>query len=130
MRIVVVGSFGSQGDPQYRVHQPAAALAALPGFEVFEVHPDASARDAAALAADGLGGFFPRSQFVACIAAAVPAAAQGASQRNGVTAPAAIAHRLSGQCSSFGKPYGGDEPSIRASMALPEPGPFFISPQF
>ena len=54
MRIVVVGSFGSQGDPQYRVHQPAAALAALPGFEVFELHPDAVARDAAALAADVL----------------------------------------------------------------------------
>jgi tetratricopeptide (TPR) repeat protein len=54
MRIVIVGSFGSQGDPQYRVHQPAAALATLPGVEVFEVHPDASARDAAALAADVL----------------------------------------------------------------------------
>jgi hypothetical protein len=36
MRIVIVGSFGSQGDPQYRLHQPAAALAALPGVEVFE----------------------------------------------------------------------------------------------
>ena len=54
MRIVIVGSFGSQGDPQYRVHQPAAALAALPGVEVFEVHPEASACDVVALAADVL----------------------------------------------------------------------------
>ena len=52
MRIVLIGSFGSSGDQHYRVHQPAAALAALPGVEVFEVHPDARYRDAAALAAD------------------------------------------------------------------------------
>jgi tetratricopeptide (TPR) repeat protein len=52
MRIVVIGSFGSSGDQHYRVHQPAAALAALSGVEVFEVHPAARHRDAAALAAD------------------------------------------------------------------------------
>ena len=52
MRIVLIGSFVSSGDQHYRVHQPAAALAALPGVEMFEVHPDARYRDAAALAAD------------------------------------------------------------------------------
>ena len=46
----MIGSFGSSGDQHYRVHQPVAALAALPGVEVFEVHPDARYRDAAALA--------------------------------------------------------------------------------
>lgn len=52
VRIVIIGSFGAQGDPMYRVHQPAAALAGLPGVQVIEVHPAAAARDAAALAAD------------------------------------------------------------------------------
>lgn len=52
MRIVIIGSFGAQGDPVYRVHQAAAALAGLPGVQVIEVHPAAAARDAAALAAD------------------------------------------------------------------------------
>lgn len=52
MRIVNIGSFGVQGDPQYRLHQPMAALAEQPGLELVEVHPAAAARDSAALAAD------------------------------------------------------------------------------
>lgn len=52
VRIVIIGSFGAQGDPVYRVHQPATALAGLPDVQVIEVHPAAAARDAAALAAD------------------------------------------------------------------------------
>ena len=43
---------GSIGDNLYRLHQPAAALAALPGVEVFEVHPQARHHDGAVLAAD------------------------------------------------------------------------------
>ena len=43
---------GSTGDNLYRLHQPAAALAALPGVEVFEVHPQARHHDGAVLAAD------------------------------------------------------------------------------
>lgn len=52
LRLVLVGSMGSVGDNLYRLHQPAAALAALPGVEVFEVHPQARHHDAAVLAAD------------------------------------------------------------------------------
>jgi tetratricopeptide (TPR) repeat protein len=52
LRLVLVGSMGSIGDNLYRLHQPAAALAALPGVEVFEVHPQARHHDAAVLAAD------------------------------------------------------------------------------
>jgi tetratricopeptide (TPR) repeat protein len=52
LRLVLVGSMGAIGDNLYRLHQPAAALAALPGVEVFEVHPQARHHDAAVLAAD------------------------------------------------------------------------------
>jgi tetratricopeptide (TPR) repeat protein len=52
LRLVLVGGMGSIGDNLYRLHQPAAALAALPGVEVFEVHPQARHHDAAVLAAD------------------------------------------------------------------------------
>ena len=54
LRLVLVGSMGSVGDNLYRLHQPAAALARQEGVEVFEVHPQARPRDAAALAADVL----------------------------------------------------------------------------
>jgi lactate dehydrogenase-like 2-hydroxyacid dehydrogenase len=52
LRLVLVGSMGSVGDNLYRLHQPASALAALPGVEVFEVHPQARHHDSAVLAAD------------------------------------------------------------------------------
>lgn len=52
LEILLVGSFGNSGDPVYRVHQPAAALAALQGVVVHELHPNARDRDQAALAAD------------------------------------------------------------------------------
>ncbi len=52
LQILLIGSFGTSGDPVYRVHQQAAALAALEGVEVHELHPNARARDQAALAAD------------------------------------------------------------------------------
>ena len=52
LNLVLVGRMGSIGDNLYRLHQPAAALAALPGVEVFEVHPQARHHDAAVLAAD------------------------------------------------------------------------------
>lgn len=52
LQILLIGSFGNSGDPVYRVHQQAAALAALEGVEVQELHPNARARDQAALAAD------------------------------------------------------------------------------
>lgn len=51
-QIVLIGSFGHSGDPVYRVHQPAAALAALEGVVVHELHPNARDRDQAAIAAD------------------------------------------------------------------------------
>jgi hypothetical protein len=51
-QIVLIGSFGHSGDPVYRVHQPAAALAALEGVVVYELHPNARDRDQAAIAAD------------------------------------------------------------------------------
>ncbi len=50
--IVLVGSMGSIGDNQYRLHQPAAALAELDNIQVYEVHPQARYHDAAVLAAD------------------------------------------------------------------------------
>jgi tetratricopeptide (TPR) repeat protein len=49
---VLVGGMGAIGDNLYRLHQPAAALAALADVEVFEVHPQARHHDAAVLAAD------------------------------------------------------------------------------
>ena len=52
LRLVLVGGMGSIGDNIYRLHQPAAALAGLPGVELFEVHPQARHHDAAVLAAD------------------------------------------------------------------------------
>ena len=52
LRLVLVGGMGSIGDNLYRLHQPAAALAALADVEVFEVHPQARHHDAAVLAAD------------------------------------------------------------------------------
>ncbi len=52
--IVQIASLGNIGDNIYRVHQPCAALAQLPGVEVFEVHAQSRHRDAAALAADVL----------------------------------------------------------------------------
>jgi tetratricopeptide (TPR) repeat protein len=52
LRLVLVGGMGSSGDNLYRLHQPAAALAAVPGVEVFEVHPQARHHDDAVLAAD------------------------------------------------------------------------------
>ena len=52
LRIVLVGSMGSIGDNQYRLHQPAAALAELDNIHVYEVHPQARYHDAAVLAAD------------------------------------------------------------------------------
>lgn len=54
LQLLLIGSFGSSGDPVYRLHQPAAALARLDGVEVHELHPLARDRDAAALAADVL----------------------------------------------------------------------------
>lgn len=50
--IVLVGSMGSIGDNQYRLHQPAAALAELDNIQIYEVHPQARYHDAAVLAAD------------------------------------------------------------------------------
>jgi tetratricopeptide (TPR) repeat protein len=52
--IVQVASLGTIGDNIYRVHEPAAALAQLPGVQMFEVHAQSRHRDAAALAADVL----------------------------------------------------------------------------
>ncbi|MEB3316777.1 MAG: glycosyltransferase [Cyanobacteriota bacterium] len=52
LKLVLIGSFGASGDSLYRLHQPAAALAALADVEVHEVHPGARCRDQAALAAD------------------------------------------------------------------------------
>lgn len=52
LQILLIGSFGSSGDSVYRVHQQAAALAALEGVVVHELHPNARDRDQAALAAD------------------------------------------------------------------------------
>ncbi len=52
--IVQVASLGTIGDNVYRVHEPAAALAKLPGVQMFEVHAQSRQRDAAALAADVL----------------------------------------------------------------------------
>jgi tetratricopeptide (TPR) repeat protein len=52
LRLVLVGGMGSIGDNLYRLHQPAAALAALADVEVFEVHPQARHHDGAVLAAD------------------------------------------------------------------------------
>ena len=43
---------GSIGDNQYRLHQPAAALAELDNIQIYEVHPQARYHDAAVLAAD------------------------------------------------------------------------------
>lgn len=54
LQLLLIGSFGSSGDPIYRLHQPAAGLAQLEGVEVQELHPLARERDAAALAADVL----------------------------------------------------------------------------
>ena len=54
LQLLLIGSFDSSGDPVYRLHQPAAALARLDGVEVHELHPLARDRDAAALAADVL----------------------------------------------------------------------------
>ena len=54
LRIVQVGSLGTIGDNIYRVHEPSAALAQLPGVQMFEVHAQSRYRDAAALAADVL----------------------------------------------------------------------------
>lgn len=54
IRIVQVASLGDIGDNIYRVHEPAAALAQLPGVHMFEVHAQSRHRDAAALAADVL----------------------------------------------------------------------------
>ena len=54
LSIVQIASLGTIGDNIYRVHQPCAALAQLPGVEVFEVHAQSRHRDAAALAADVL----------------------------------------------------------------------------
>lgn len=54
LALLLVGSFGDSGDPVYRLHQPAAALAQLEGVEVHELHPCARDRDAACLAADVL----------------------------------------------------------------------------
>ena len=50
--IVLVGSMGSIGDNQYRLHQTAAALAELDNIHVYEVRPQARYHDAAVLAAD------------------------------------------------------------------------------
>lgn len=52
LRLVLVGGMGSIGDNFYRLHQPAAAIAALADVEVFEVHPQARHHAAAVLAAD------------------------------------------------------------------------------
>ena len=52
--VVQIASLGTIGDNIYRVHQPCAALAQLPGVKVFEVHAQSRHRDAAALAADVL----------------------------------------------------------------------------
>jgi tetratricopeptide (TPR) repeat protein len=54
LTIVQVASLGTIGDNIYRVHEPAAALAQLPGVHMFEVHAQSRHRDAAALAADVL----------------------------------------------------------------------------
>ncbi len=54
LTIVQVASLGTIGDNIYRVHQPCAALAQLPGVQVFEVHAQSRHRNAAALAADVL----------------------------------------------------------------------------
>lgn len=54
LTIVQVSSLGNIGDNIYRVHEPCAALAELPGVAVFEVHAQSRHRDAAALAADVL----------------------------------------------------------------------------
>ncbi len=54
LALVLTGSFGEAGDPVYRLHQPAAALAELEGVEVHELQPHGRCRDAAALAADVL----------------------------------------------------------------------------
>jgi tetratricopeptide (TPR) repeat protein len=50
--IVQVAGFGAIGDNIYRAHDPAAALANLPGVAMYEVHPHARYRDDAALSAD------------------------------------------------------------------------------
>ncbi|MES2942551.1 MAG: glycosyltransferase [Pseudomonadota bacterium] len=54
LTVVQVGGFGNIGDNVYRVHEPAAAMARLPGVLVYEVHAQSRWRDAAALAADVL----------------------------------------------------------------------------
>ena len=54
LRIVQIGGFGDSGDNVYRMHEPASALARRPDVEMYEVHPQARHRDAAALAADVL----------------------------------------------------------------------------
>ena len=54
LTVVQIGNFGNIGDNVYRVHQPAAALACLPGVQVHEVHAQSRRCSAAALAADVL----------------------------------------------------------------------------
>ncbi|MCP9849481.1 tetratricopeptide repeat protein [Cyanobium sp. Morenito 9A2] len=54
LQLVQVASFGDIGDNVYRSHQPAAAMARQSDVAVYEVHPLARQRDAAALAADVL----------------------------------------------------------------------------
>lgn len=54
LSVVQIGSFGTIGDNVYRVHEPAAALASLPGVQVYEVNAQSRQRNAAALAADVL----------------------------------------------------------------------------
>ena len=54
LSIVQIASLGTIGDNIYRVHQPCAARAQLPGAKVFEVHAQSRHWDAAALAADVL----------------------------------------------------------------------------
>ena len=50
--LAMVGSMGAEGDSQYRMHQPASALAELGGIEVYEVEPTTRLHDAIVLAAD------------------------------------------------------------------------------
>ena len=54
LTVVQIGALGVDGDGMYRVHEPAAALAALGAAEVYNVHYLSRWRDEAALAADVL----------------------------------------------------------------------------
>jgi glycosyltransferase involved in cell wall biosynthesis len=58
LTVVQIGALSTDGDGMYRVHEPAAALAALAGVEVYNVHYLSRWRDEAALAADVLVVYF------------------------------------------------------------------------